>query len=68
MISEVPKTDDIPKNGRKSKTKVFLWAELQMDQESRWYSMFKRLDQNKNHPTVLGPSWQKKVGYPTSIH
>ena len=22
-----------------------------MDQESRWYSMFKRLDQNKNHPT-----------------
>ena len=24
-----------------------------MDQESRWYSMFKRLDQNKNHPTQL---------------
>ena len=23
-----------------------------MDQESRWYSMFKRLDQNKNHPSV----------------
>ena len=23
-----------------------------MDQESRWYSLFKRLDQNKNHPTV----------------
>ena len=22
-----------------------------MDQESRWYSMFKRLDQNKNHPS-----------------
>ena len=31
---------------------VFLWTELQMDRESRWYSMFKRLDQNKNHPKV----------------
>ena len=28
-----------------------------MDQESRWYSMFKRLDQNKNLPThTLGCS------------
>ena len=24
-----------------------------MDHESRWYSMFKRLVQNKNHPTTL---------------
>ena len=24
-----------------------------MDQESRWYSMFKRLDQNKNLPTLM---------------
>ena len=25
-----------------------------MDQESRGYSMFKRLDQNKNHPSNKG--------------
>jgi hypothetical protein len=40
------KTYDTPKNGRKLKTKVFLWTELQMDQEFRWYSMFERLNQN----------------------
>ena len=41
-----------PKNLRKLKTKVLLWTELQMDQESRRYSMFKRLEQNKNLPTM----------------
>ena len=27
-----------------------------MDQESRWYSTFIRLDQNKNHPSAGGYS------------
>ena len=31
---------------QQSKTKIFLSTELQMDQESRWYSMFTRLYPN----------------------
>ena len=53
MIQDVSKTYDIPKNGQKSKTKVFLQTKLQMDQKFRWYSMLKRLDQKKNLPNVM---------------
>ena len=43
-----------------------------MDQESRWYSMFKRLDQNKNHPNrlldtqYLNGVWTRQAMHSTS--
>ena len=35
-----------------------------MDQESKWYSMLKRLDQNKNHPNVRSYKASKEETHP----
>ena len=75
MIKHFPKTDDTPKAGQKSKTKIFLLTELQLDQEYRWYIMFKSLNQNfmkiritQHNQHLQHPQYQQEKHGPTSIY